>query len=109
MAMMMNFNDDSNASKSMPFEIEPITSAPNNALHADPRPPNRLVPPMTVAAMAFNKKSLLPDDWFTANKREAASTPAIAAMAEASMKTEMRMRSTRMPARRADSALPPTA
>ena len=61
-AVIINFSDDSNASKSMPLEIEPMTSAPSNALQAEPRPPNKLVPPITVAAIAFNKKSLPPDD-----------------------------------------------
>ena len=37
-AVIMNFNDDSKASKSMPFEIEPITSAPSSALQADAAP-----------------------------------------------------------------------
>jgi hypothetical protein len=36
----------------MPLSMEPITSAPSRADHAEPRPPNRLVPPITTAAMA---------------------------------------------------------
>ena len=49
----MNLTDDEYASRSMPFEIDPITREPNSADHTVPRPPNRLVPPMTAAAMAF--------------------------------------------------------
>ena len=56
-------------SRSMPLEIEPMTSAPSNADQAEPRPPKRLVPPITAAAMAFSSRSLRP----TTGSRRAAS------------------------------------
>ena len=93
----------------MPLEIEPMTSAPSRADQAEPRPPNRLVPPMTAAAMALSSRSLPPDDWLTASRREAARMPPTAAIVEHSVNTVTRMPSTEMPARRAASALPPTA
>ena len=93
----------------MPDWIAPITSMPSRADHALPRPPNRLVPPITAAAMALSSTSPLPEAWLTANSREACITPPTAASVEASAKTEMRTRLTSMPARRAASALPPTA
>jgi hypothetical protein len=43
------------------LEIEPMTSAPRSADHAVPRPPIRLVPPMTAAAIAFRSRSPDPD------------------------------------------------
>ena len=36
----------------MPFETVEISAAPIRALRTSPRPPNRLVPPMTAAAIA---------------------------------------------------------
>ena len=69
--MTMNFTDDSSASRSMPFEIEPITSAPSSADHTVPRPPNRLVPAITGPAIASSSRSLPPEPWLTANSREA--------------------------------------
>ncbi len=89
--------------------IEPITNAPSSADQAVPRPPNRLVPPMTAPAMAYSNTSLLPEDWLTDRLRLAASTPPRAAVADASTNTTRRTVSTRMPARRAASMLPPTA
>ena len=43
----------------MPFEIVEISAAPISALRTSPRPPNRLVPPMTAAAIA-SISSVLP-------------------------------------------------
>src|SRR5215217_2201716 len=105
----MNFTDDWSASRSMPFAIEVITSAPSSACHTLPRPPNRLVPAITGPAIASSRKSPAPEDWFTASRRDAAMMPPMAAMVEATMKTITRTRVTLMPARRAASALPPTA
>jgi hypothetical protein len=85
--VIMNFTDEVRASRSMPFEIEPITSAPSSAAQTEPRPPNRLVPPMTAEAMEFSSRSLPADDWFTASKRDAARMPPQAAMKEARQKT----------------------
>ena len=64
---------------------------------------------MTGPAIAISSRSLPPEDWFTAISREAARTPPAAASVEPSMKTMMRTWSILMPARRAASALPPTA
>ena len=74
-----------------------------------PRPPKRLVPPITAAAIALSTTSPLPEDWFTASRREAARIPPQAARVADSVNTRTRTRSTAMPARRAASALPPTA
>ena len=79
----MNFTSESRAFRSMPFEIEPITRAPSSADQAVPRPPKRLVPPMTAAAMAFSSTSPPPEPWLTANSREAAITPPTAASVDA--------------------------
>ncbi len=105
----MNLTSESNAFRSIPLEIEPITRAPRRADQAVPRPPNRLVPPMTAAAMAFSSTVPPPEPWLTANRREAAITPPIAASVEHAANTISRIRGSEMPARRAASALPPTA
>jgi len=93
----------------MPLAIEPITNAPSKADQALPRPPKRLVPPITAAAIALSNTSPAPEDWLTASRRDPARMPPHAAKAEHKIKTWMRIRSTLMPARRAASALPPTA
>ena len=64
---------------------------------------------MTGPAIASSSRSLPPEDWLTASRRDAAMMPPIAAMVEAIANTMMRTRVTVMPARRAASALPPTA
>ena len=74
-----------------------------------PRPPNRLVPAITGPAIASSSRSLPPEDWLTASRREAAMMPPTAAIVEQSANTTIRTRVTVMPARRAASALPPTA
>ena len=68
-----------------------------------------LVPAMTGPAMASSSRSLPPELWLTAKRREAAMMPPTAAIAEQSAKTTTRTRLTLMPARRDASALPPTA
>src|SRR5215212_8659554 len=105
----MNFTDDWSERRSMPFEIEPIRSAPSSALQTLPRPPKRLVPATTGPAIASSRTSPAPDDWLTASSRDAAMIPPIAARVDASMNTTTRTWVTRMPARRAASAFPPTA
>ena len=40
----MNLTAEESASRSIPLEIEPITSAPSSADQTEPRPPKRLVP-----------------------------------------------------------------
>ena len=93
----------------MPLEIEPITRAPSSAVQTEPRPPKRLVPAITGPAIASSRSSLPPEFWLTASSREAAMMPPIAAIVPAIAKTAIRTPLTRMPARRAASALPPTA
>src|SRR5574340_48300 len=105
----MYFTDDASASRFMPFAMEPITTAPRIAVHAEPRPPNRLVPATTGPAIAMSTRSLAPDDWLTAYRREAASTPPAAASVEHMTNAMIRTWSILMPARRAASALPPIA
>ena len=53
--VIMNLTDDSSPSRLMPFEIEPITSAPSRADQTEPRPPNRLVPAITGPAIALQQ------------------------------------------------------
>lgn len=93
----------------MPLLIDPMINAPSNADQIVPRPPNKLVPPITAAAIAFNKTSPLPDPVSTAYNRDAATIPPQAAMPEQRVKTTMRILSTSMLARLAASGFPPTA
>ena len=51
----------------MPLEIEPITSAPRSADHADPRPPNRLVPAITGPAASRPGALILVGTLFSPN------------------------------------------
>ena len=92
-----------------PFAIVAITAAPSTALRMLPRPPKRLVPPITAAEIA--SRSSVPPPWSGATERTfAASTmPPTPAISPEIMKTRIRIRATLMPARRAASALPPTA
>ena len=78
--MTMNLTAEESASRSMPLEIEPMTSAPSSAVQTAPRPPKRLVPAMTGPAIASSSSSLPPEDWLTARSREAAMMPPIAAI-----------------------------
>src|SRR3954449_5281924 len=96
-------------SRSIPFEIDPITTAPSSADQTDPRPPNRLVPAITGPAMASSRMSPEPDAWFTAISLDAARIPPAAAIVEQRVKTSIRTRLIGMPARRAASAFPPVA
>ena len=65
---------------------------------------------MTGPAIASSSRSLPPEDWFTASSREAAMMPPIAAIVEAMHEHgDADARRRVMPARRAASALPPTA
>ena len=105
----MNLMDVSRPRRSIPFEIDVITSAPSRACQTLPRPPNRLVPAITGPAIASSRKSPAPEDWFTASSRDAAMIPPIAAIVDEMTNTITRTRVTLMPARRAASALPPTA
>src|SRR5262245_4706630 len=105
----MYFTEDSSASRFIPFEIEPITVAPSRADQTLPRPPKRLVPAITGAAIASSRRLLPPELWFTESRREAARIPPTAAIPEQSEKAITRIRLILIPARRAASALPPTA
>ena len=93
----------------MPLTIAVITLAPRIASRTRPRPPKRLVPPITAAPTANSRVSDPPVFGLTEFVRLASITPPIAASDEHIMKQEIRTQSTLMPARRAASALPPTA
>jgi len=56
----MNRNDESRLSRVRPLEIDWMTMIPSSAANAVPRPPKRLVPLMTAAAMALRLTSPLP-------------------------------------------------
>ena len=86
-----------------------MTSEPRRADHTVPRPPNRLVPPMTAAAMASRRSVPPPVNVPAAWLRETASRPPTAARRDDSVKTATRTPVTLMPARRAASAFPPIA
>ena len=79
------------------------------ALITPPRPPNRLVPPITAAAIASSRIVPPPALRSTELSREAKMTPPIPAIALEIMNTFIRIPGTLMPARRAASAFPPTA
>ena len=78
----MNRYDESRLSSVSPFEIDWITRMPSSAANAEPRPPKRLVPPITAAAIALRLTSPPPLLWFAAASRAAASTPPSAANVE---------------------------
>ena len=103
--VIMNLTDDSSPSRSMPLAIEPMTSAPSSASQTEPRPPKRLVPAITGPAIDSSSRSLPPDAWLTASRREAAMMPPNAASVEHSTNTSMRMRLTLTPERRANARL----
>ena len=92
-----------------PFAIVAITSAPKSASLTSPRPPKRLVPPITAAAIASISSVPPPAFRSTLLRRAASTTPPSPAIAPEIMKTMILTRATLMPARRAASALPPTA
>src|SRR5690349_14097804 len=93
----------------MPLATTWITRPPMTASVTRPLPPKRLVPPITAAPTA-NSTVPLPPVWTdTELLRLAISRPATAASEEHIMKQEIFTHATLMPARRAASALPPTA
>ena len=92
-----------------PFPIVEMTSAPSSAETTRPRPPKRLVPPITAAAIASSRIVPPPALRSTELRREAKMMPPMAAMPLEIAKTAIRMNFTLMPARCAASALPPTA
>ena len=93
----------------MPFEIEPITSAPSSADQAEPRPPNRLVPPMTAAAIAVQQQVAAAGRLVDGEQARRGHDPAERGEVEHSTNTISGRASSGCPARRAASALPPTA
>src|SRR5438552_581892 len=92
-----------------PFAIAEMRRAPTTPSLRLPRPPKRLVPPMTAAEIASRRIVPPPAFRSTEVRRAAKTTPPSAAIALEIMKTRIRIRLTAMPARRAASALPPTA
>src|ERR1035437_5575660 len=86
-----------------------MTSAPSTALLTCPRPPKRLVPPITAEAIAYIRSGSPPTPGTAELLREADITPPNAAIMPAIMKTMSLIRGTLMPARRAAPAVPPTA
>ena len=75
-----------------PFAIVAITAAPSTALRTSPRPPKRLVPPITAAEIASS--SSVPPPWSGATERRlpASMMPPTPAMRPEIMKTRIRMR-----------------
>jgi hypothetical protein len=66
--------------RSRSFETLPITSAPSKAAQTRPRPPNRLVPPITAAAIA-SSSSVPPPVWVLAACSRAVEIKALIALA----------------------------
>src|SRR4029453_414465 len=79
------------------------------ASRTSPRPPKRLVPPITAAAMASISSVPPPAFRSTLLRRAARTTPPSPAIPPEIMKTITLTRATLMPARRAASAFPPRA
>ena len=77
--------------------------------HDGPDHRNRLVPPITAAAITLSSRLPPPVLVATERRRDARMTPPMPAMKPLIMKTAIRMPSTLMPARRAASGFPPTA
>ncbi len=105
----MNWTAEAMPSSAIPEAMDWMTRTPRRADQVLPRPPNRLVPPMTAAAIAFIRRLPAPEDWFAALIWEARNMPPTAAIVPAREKTEIRTNATLMPARRAASTLPPKA
>lgn len=64
--VIMNLIGEGKANRSIPLDIDWMTRAPNRADQTLPRPPKRLVPPMTTEAITRKSKSPPPEDWFAA-------------------------------------------
>jgi hypothetical protein len=86
-----------------------MTSAPSRADLMWPRPPKSDVPPITAAAIEYSRIAPPPAFVSTERSREASTMPPTTAISEQIAKQMILIRSTLMPARRAASALPPTA
>jgi len=86
--VIMNRTDESRLSSVSPEEMDWMTMIPRSAEKAVPRPPNRLAPPITAAAIAFRFVSPPPELWFAAARRDAARMPPTAARLDHSMNTD---------------------
>ncbi len=77
-------------SRPRPLSIIAITIAPSTALFIEPRPPNRLVPPITAAAIEYSRIAPPPVDVSTELSREASTMPPSAAIVLQIMNTTIR-------------------
>src|SRR5699024_9072530 len=84
----MNRMEESRFNSTSPLEMDWITATPSSAAKAPPRPPNRLQPPITAAAIAFRFTSPVPVVVLAEVRRAAASTPPTAARPEQRMKQD---------------------
>src|SRR5215469_17224016 len=91
--------------------MAPTRRPPRTPWIALPRPPKRLTPPITAAAIEY--KTSWPGSavlvLYSPKKKDPSRTPPRAAVAEHNAKDQMRMAGTLTPARRAASGLPPMA
>ncbi len=85
-----------------------MKSTPRTVRQTAPSPPRMLVPPTTMPASTV-KASVSPEEAWALSTREASMTPASPAAPPLTTKVSTRMASTRTPASRAASALPPEA
>ena len=95
--------------RSVPLLIIPMIRPPKSAPLTRPRPPKRLTPPITAAEIASSSSVPPPKVRSTEFRREARMTPPRPAQAPEMTKQRIRISLTLIPARRAASALPPTA
>ena len=84
----MKRTEESTFIRFSPDWIDCRTMMPSRAAHAEPRPPKRLVPPMTAAAMAVRLVSVVPELCETEVSWPAMRMPPRAAKVEQSAKTE---------------------
>ncbi|CAM5736990.1 hypothetical protein SALBM311S_04109 [Streptomyces alboniger] len=77
--VIMNWTAGSTPSSAMPEAIDWMMSTPSSADQVEPRPPNRLVPPMTAAAMALISSEPEPGTVVAEESRDATNRPPTAA------------------------------
>ena len=106
--MIARFKPEARPISPKPLSITAITKPPITASVNFPRPPNKLTPPTTAAAIALNTIDL-PAAASTDACLDANKIPAIPAKVDEIINTVMRTRLTLIPARLAASAFPPTA
>ena len=85
----MKRTSDSTLIRLRPAVIACSTRMPSSAAYAEPRPPKRLVPPMTAAAIAVRLVSVVPLLCETVVSCPASIRPPSAANVEQSTNTEM--------------------